>query len=368
MWGLERGYCLMIGGEDDVVAHLDPIFAALAPGVGTIARTPGRTGDPSPAEHGYLHCGPNGAGHFVKMVHNGIEYGLMAAYAEGLNILKHADVGTTSRRRTPRPRRCATRSSTSTSSTSPTSPRCGGAAASSARGCSTSPPRRCVHDPELSNFAGPGLGLGRGPLDDPGRHRRGRARPRPSAALFERFSSRGQAEFADQLMSAMRYGFGGHLEKKAMTPVTDPVRRALLLRRHRRPRLQADLPGARLASSDRGSSPCPSSAWPSRAGPSTSCKKRAHDSLAEHGPVDESVFSKLAALLRYVDGDYNDAATFEALFASRWGTPSARCHYLAIPPSLFEVVAAGLPTRAAARTRGSSWRSRSAATWPAPAS
>src|SRR5215472_14413712 len=95
VYGLERGFCLMIGGEDDVVAHLDPIFATIAPGVDAAPRTPGRTGTPSPAEHGYLHCGPNGAGHFVKMVHNGIEYGLMAAYSEGLNILRHADVGAT---------------------------------------------------------------------------------------------------------------------------------------------------------------------------------------------------------------------------------------------------------------------------------
>src|SRR6476619_2470238 len=93
VWGLDRGYCLMIGGEDDVVDRLDPIFATLAPGVGTIDRTPGRTGDPSPAEQGYLHGGPNGAGHFVKMVHNGIEYGIMAAYAEGLSVLRSANVG-----------------------------------------------------------------------------------------------------------------------------------------------------------------------------------------------------------------------------------------------------------------------------------
>ena len=93
VWGLERGYCLMIGGENEVIEHLDPIFKALAPGVGEIERTPGATGTPSRAEQGYLHCGPNGAGHFVKMVHNGIEYALMAAYAEGLNIIKHANVG-----------------------------------------------------------------------------------------------------------------------------------------------------------------------------------------------------------------------------------------------------------------------------------
>src|SRR5581483_1363086 len=97
VFGLDRGFCLMIGGEDDVVAHLDPIFATIAPGVDAAPRTPGRTGDPTPSENGYLHCGPNGAGHFVKMVHNGIEYGLMAAYAEGLNVLHKANVGKTQR-------------------------------------------------------------------------------------------------------------------------------------------------------------------------------------------------------------------------------------------------------------------------------
>ena len=138
VWGLERGYCHMIGGEDAVVKHLDPIFRSLAPGVDAAPRTPGATGEPAQAEYGYLHCGPNGAGHFVKMVHNGIEYGMMAAYAEGFNIIKHANVGlqkaggrcrdhAAARSRHLQVRyRCRRRS-----------PRCGGAAAWSARGCST---------------------------------------------------------------------------------------------------------------------------------------------------------------------------------------------------------------------------------------
>jgi len=117
VWGLERGYCLMIGGADDAVARLDPLFKALAPGVASAARTPGRKGKPTKAEEGYLHCGPAGAGHFVKMVHNGIEYGLMAAYAEGLNILHHAVQGSISARSTPRRRRSASPSYTSTTST-----------------------------------------------------------------------------------------------------------------------------------------------------------------------------------------------------------------------------------------------------------
>ena len=139
MFGLERGFCLMVGGEDDVVAHLDPIFATLAPGIDAAPRTPGRDrADGSTAEQGYLHCGPNGAGHFVKMVHNGIEYGIMAAYAEGLDILRNADVGAREHdAATPRRRRWRRRSTTSTRSTRPRSPRCGGAARSSGRGCST---------------------------------------------------------------------------------------------------------------------------------------------------------------------------------------------------------------------------------------
>ena len=144
VFGLDRGFCLMIGGEDDVVTHLDPIFKTIAPGVDAAPRTPGRSGDPSEAEQGYLHCGPNGAGHFVKMVHNGIEYGIMAAYAEGLNILKHANVGTVkqqSRRRD----RAAARSAVLPVRARSAGGRRGVAAraVSSRPGCSTSPPTRC---------------------------------------------------------------------------------------------------------------------------------------------------------------------------------------------------------------------------------
>ena len=142
VWGLERGYCLMIGGEEAIVKRLDPIFKTLAPGRGDILQTPGREKLGGTAESGYLHCGPSGAGHFVKMVHNGIEYGLMAAYAEGLNILKNADIGKRSHEKDAEPRRSATPSTTSTTSISPTSPSCGVAAASSAPGCSISPRRR----------------------------------------------------------------------------------------------------------------------------------------------------------------------------------------------------------------------------------
>ena len=142
VFGLDRGFCLMIGGEDDVVTHLDPIFKTIAPGVETAPRTPGLTGEPSTAENGYLHCGPNGAGHFVKMVHNGIEYGMMAAYAEGLNVLRTRTREVRSGTKTPRPRRCATRSTTSTTSTCPRSPRSGAGGAWWRPGSSTSPRTR----------------------------------------------------------------------------------------------------------------------------------------------------------------------------------------------------------------------------------
>ena len=144
VFGLDRGYCLMIGGDDTAVGRLEEFFRTLAPGVDSAPRTPGAEGDVAPAEEGWLHCGPAGAGHFVKMVHNGIEYGMMAAYAEGLNILQNADAGKASRSTTPRPRRCASPGPTSTTCRSPRSPRSGGAAASSRRGCWTSPPRHCA--------------------------------------------------------------------------------------------------------------------------------------------------------------------------------------------------------------------------------
>jgi 6-phosphogluconate dehydrogenase len=218
VWGLERGYCMMIGGENDVVKRLDPIFSTLAPGMGDVARTPGReklaSSDQGTAEQGYLHCGPNGAGHFVKMVHNGIEYGVMAAYAEGLGILRSANVGR----------------------------QAGGAA-----DAETTPLRDPEHyqydlnlrdvtevwrrgsviaswlldltaisllqDPSLAKFGGRVSDSGEGrwtikaAIDE--------AVPVPvlTSALYERFSSRGEADFANKILSAMRFQFGGHLEK-----------------------------------------------------------------------------------------------------------------------------------------------------------
>ena len=214
VWGLERGYCMMIGGDDDAVARLDPIFKTLAPGRGDIPRTPGREKVGGTAEDGYLHCGPTGAGHFVKMVHNGIEYGIMAAYAEGLNILKHANVGK----------------------------------ADHAIDAETTPLRHPEHyqydfrlpdvaevwrrgsviaswlldltaiallkSPDLSNFSGRVSDSGEGrwtiqaAIDE--------ATPAPvlTASLYERFESRGEADFANKLLSAMRFEFGGHVEKK----------------------------------------------------------------------------------------------------------------------------------------------------------
>jgi 6-phosphogluconate dehydrogenase len=215
VWGLDRGYCMMIGGEDAVVQRLDPIFKALAPGVGDAARTPGATGEPSSAENGYLHCGPNGAGHFVKMVHNGIEYGIMAAYAEGLNILKNANAGKVKR-------------DTDAETTPLRNPelyqyelnlpevaevwRRGSVIGSWLLDLTAAALR---HNPDLSNFEGRVSDSGEGRWTLQAAIDEGVPAPVISSALFSRFASRGDAEFADKLMSAMRWEFGGHLEKKA---------------------------------------------------------------------------------------------------------------------------------------------------------
>ena len=215
VWGLERGYCLMIGGPDEAAARLEPILRTLAPGVAAASRTPSRTGDAAPEEQGYLHCGPSGAGHFVKMVHNGIEYGLMAAYAEGLNILEHASAGAVER----------------------------------AVDAETTP----LRDPDLYRYeldlpaiaevwrrgsvvqswlldltaqalrGDPALGAYAGRVSDSGEGRwtvlaaidESVQAPVLATALFERFTSRGEGDFAHRVLSAMRHGFGGHLEKGA---------------------------------------------------------------------------------------------------------------------------------------------------------
>jgi 6-phosphogluconate dehydrogenase len=212
VWGLDRGYCLMIGGEDETVAHLDPLFRSIAPGIGEIPRTKGRDGDPAPEEQGYLHCGPNGAGHFVKMVHNGIEYGMMAAYAEGLNVLHHANAGK-------------------------------GEQSHSAEVTPLDQPQYYQYDIDIAKVAevwrrgsvvaswlldltaaslnaNPTLDGLAGRVSDSGEGRwtlkaaidEGVPAPVLSAALFARFSSRGEAQYADKLLSAMRQAFGGHVE------------------------------------------------------------------------------------------------------------------------------------------------------------
>ena len=213
VWGLERGYCMMIGGENDVVKHLDPIFATLAPGIGDISRTPGREKTSGTSEQGYLHCGPNGAGHFVKMVHNGIEYGIMAAYAEGLGVLRSANVGNQQH-------------AIDAETTPLRDPehyqydlnlpdvaevwRRGSVIASWLLDLTAS---ALLQNPGLSQFAGRVSDSGEGrwtikaAIDE--------AVPTPvlTTALYERFSSRGEADFANKLLSAMRFQFGGHHEK-----------------------------------------------------------------------------------------------------------------------------------------------------------
>jgi 6-phosphogluconate dehydrogenase len=215
VYGLERGFCLMIGGEDDVVAHLDPIFATIAPGADAAPRTPGRTGTPSPAENGYLHCGPNGAGHFVKMVHNGIEYGLMAAYAEGLNILRHADVG--AQRREVDAETAPLRDAEYYQYTLDIPDvaevwRRGSVIASWLLDLTAD----ALHQvPDLSDFEGRVSDSGEGRWTVLAAVDEGVPATVLSTALYDRFTSRGQADFADRLLSAMRKEFGGHAEKPA---------------------------------------------------------------------------------------------------------------------------------------------------------
>jgi 6-phosphogluconate dehydrogenase len=213
VWGLERGYCQMIGGARDIVEHLDPIFKTLAPGRGNLTRTPGREKTPGTSEEGYLHCGPPGAGHFVKMVHNGIEYGLMAAYAEGLNILKHANVGKRDR-----------------SADAETAPmrnpehyqydlnladitevwRRGSVVASWLLDLSAI---ALLEQPELATFSGRVSDSGEGRWTIMAAIEESAPVPVLSAALYQRFASRGEDDFAEKLLSAMRYQFGGHVER-----------------------------------------------------------------------------------------------------------------------------------------------------------
>ncbi|MFL5338900.1 MAG: phosphogluconate dehydrogenase (NAD(+)-dependent, decarboxylating) [Gemmataceae bacterium] len=213
VWGLDRGYCLMIGGDEPAVRRLDPIFAALAPGPGTIARTPGREKADGTAERGYLHCGPSGAGHFVKMVHNGIEYGLMAAYAEGLNILQHANVGkqTHDIDAETTPLRHPEQYQYDLNLADITELWRRGSVISSwlldlAAGA-------LLDNPDLSKYAGRVSDSGEGRWTVQAAIDESVPAPVLSAALYGRFSSRHQAEFADKLLSALRHGFGGHVEK-----------------------------------------------------------------------------------------------------------------------------------------------------------
>jgi 6-phosphogluconate dehydrogenase len=213
IWGQERGYCLMIGGPEQAVRHLDPIFKTLAPGRGAIDRTPGRAQIGGTAEDGYLHCGPTGAGHFVKMVHNGIEYGLMAAYAEGLNILRHANVG----------KRGRTIDAETTPLRNPEHYqydfnlrdvaevwRRGSVVASWLLDLTAS---ALVKDPDLAKFSGRVSDSGEGRWTVTAAIDEGAPAPVLSAALYQRFSSRGEDEFADKVLSAMRFEFGGHVER-----------------------------------------------------------------------------------------------------------------------------------------------------------
>jgi 6-phosphogluconate dehydrogenase len=215
VWGIDRGYCLMIGGAADVVEHLRPIFATIAPGMDIASRTPGRTGEPDPAEHGFLHCGPNGAGHFVKMVHNGIEYGMMASLAEGLNILHNANAGK--------------RVSEADAETAPMEEpefyqfdidttavtevwRRGSVIESWLLDLTAT---ALFASPDLEEFAGRVSDSGEGRWTSIAAIDEGVPAPVLTGSLYSRFASRGLDDFADKALSAMRKGFGGHDEKQA---------------------------------------------------------------------------------------------------------------------------------------------------------
>jgi 6-phosphogluconate dehydrogenase len=215
VFGLERGFCLMIGGDDTAIERLDPFFSALAPGVEAAERTPGREGDPTPAEQGYLHCGPVGAGHFVKMVHNGIEYGMMAAYAEGLNILERADVG----------KQMQEHDAETTPLREPEAYqydlpiadiaevwRRGSVIASWLLDLTA---HALSQDPALSQFSGRVSDSGEGRWTALAAIDEGVPAPVLTTALYSRFASRGEGEFGNRALSAMRFAFGGHLEKSA---------------------------------------------------------------------------------------------------------------------------------------------------------
>ena len=213
VFGLERGYCLMVGGELEAFQHLEPVLATLAPGVGSVPRTPERTGDPSPAEQGYLHCGPNGAGHFVKMVHNGIEYGLMAAYAEGLAILRKANVGKEDRpadaETTPLTSPEAYQYDIDTTEVAEVWRR-GSVIGSWLLDLTAS---ALAKDPDVAGFSGRVSDSGEGRWTVLAAVDEGVPAHVLTAALYERFSSRGEADFASKILSAMRKEFGGHAEK-----------------------------------------------------------------------------------------------------------------------------------------------------------
>jgi 6-phosphogluconate dehydrogenase len=212
-WGLERGYCLMIGGEAEVVRRLEPLFATLAPGPGTIPRTPGREKSGGTAERGYLHCGPHGAGHFVKMVHNGIEYGIMAAYAEGLNILKHAGIGAAGHavdaETAPLPHPERYRYDLNLADITELWRR-GSVIASWLLDLTAT---ALLKSPDLREFSGRVSDSGEGRWTIDAAIDTGVPAHVLTAALYERFASRGEAEFQDKVLSAMRFGFGGHEEK-----------------------------------------------------------------------------------------------------------------------------------------------------------
>ena len=324
VWGLERGYCMMIGGEEPIVRHLDPIFARLAPGIGDIARTPGRGAAGGTAEQGYLHCGPNGAGHFVKMVHNGIEYGLMAAYAEGMNVLRGANIG-------------SAQHAVDAETTPLANPehyrydfhlpdiaevwRRGSVIASWLLDLTAN---ALSKDPTLANFSGrvSDSGEGRWTIKAAIDEARADAGADDGAlrALFLARRSRipGQAAVGDALrVRRSRRKTGGEIDTGEPAKRDDDERRPNrctgVLRSDRRSRVQEDLPGARRDAEARTAHAVPIICVAKSGWSLEQLIARARESVERHGAFDAASFDRLAGLLRYVDGDYNDAATFRRI-------------------------------------------------------
>ena len=337
VFGLERGFCLMIGGEEKVVQHLDPIFATIAPGVDAAPRTPGRSGTPSPSEQGYLHCGPNGAGHFVKMVHNGIEYGIMAAYAEGLAVLEKADIGK--------------QKQTSDAETAPLEHpefyqydldipevaevwRRGSVIASWLLDLTAHALHR---SPAVGRLRRSGLRLRRRTLDGHGRDRRERPRPRHHGLAVRALQLPGRGRFRRQAALGHAQRVRRARRERAVMTTAPQHADALVFFGATGDLAYKKIFPALYSMTKRGHLGVPVVGVASSSWSVDDLRKRAHDSIEEHGGGvgDKSAFEKLSQSMSYVDGNYEDTKTYSAIKQRLTDVGSQRpAHYLADPAQL----------------------------------